>query len=49
MEKAFVWEAPDFSTMTETQTRAWWKRAVTFPDEFSYLSDDAPTGGNQPD
>lgn len=40
MEEAFVWSAPDFSTMTEAQTRKWWSQAVTFPEEFSYLSED---------
>jgi 2-polyprenyl-6-methoxyphenol hydroxylase-like FAD-dependent oxidoreductase len=37
MEDAFVWSAPDFSLMDEDETRSWWKGAVQFPDEFSYL------------
>lgn len=38
MEDAFIWAAPDFSTMSEPQTRAWWSEAVTFPEDFSYVS-----------
>jgi hypothetical protein len=40
MERAFVWEAPDFSTMPESDARAWWKNSITFPDEFSYVTAD---------
>lgn len=40
MEEAFVWSAPDFSLMDQEQARAWWRQAVTFPDEFSYLSEE---------
>jgi 2-polyprenyl-6-methoxyphenol hydroxylase-like FAD-dependent oxidoreductase len=36
MERAFVWDAPDFSKMDEETTATWWKNAVTFPNEFSY-------------
>jgi 2-polyprenyl-6-methoxyphenol hydroxylase-like FAD-dependent oxidoreductase len=39
MEAAFVWHAPDLSTMTEPDARRWWTRSVSFPDEFSYVSD----------
>lgn len=39
MESAFVWDAPDFSTMSEADARAWWTNAITFPDEFSYVSE----------
>jgi len=39
MEKAFVWDAPDFSTLTGEEARAWWHEAITFPDEFSYVRD----------
>lgn len=39
MEKAFVWDAPDFSTLTGEEARAWWREAITFPDEFSYVRD----------
>lgn len=38
MEQAFVWEAPDLSTMSEAETLAWWKRSIAFPEEFSYVS-----------
>lgn len=40
MEGTFGWDAPDFSTMSESQTRAWWTAAVTFPEEFNYVSDE---------
>ncbi len=42
MEAAFVWRAPDFSTMSEAETRSWWKDAVSFPEEFSYVSGTDP-------
>ena len=36
MEKAFIWEQPDFAHANEEETAAWWKASVTFPDNFSY-------------
>jgi 2-polyprenyl-6-methoxyphenol hydroxylase-like FAD-dependent oxidoreductase len=36
MEKAFIWNAPDFSQLDEQTTKTWWKNAVTFPDNFTY-------------
>lgn len=38
MERAFVWDAPDFSTMAESEARVWWMESITFPDDFSYVS-----------
>jgi len=38
MEAAFVWDAPDFSTMSEPEARTWWTEAISFPEEFSYVS-----------
>jgi 2-polyprenyl-6-methoxyphenol hydroxylase-like FAD-dependent oxidoreductase len=38
MERAFVWEAPDFSAMVESTAKAWWTKSITFPDDFSYIS-----------
>lgn len=39
MERAFVWEAPDFSGMAESEAREWWSKSISFPEEFSYVSD----------
>jgi hypothetical protein len=39
MEQAFIWAAPDFSQMDESTTAAWFKEAVTFPEEFSYAAE----------
>ena len=39
MEVAFVWEAPDLSSMTEPDARAWWAKSIAFPEEFSYVSE----------
>ena len=39
MEQAFIWEAPDFSTMNPPETEAWFKKAIAFPDEFTYGKD----------
>jgi 2-polyprenyl-6-methoxyphenol hydroxylase-like FAD-dependent oxidoreductase len=36
MERAFIWDPPDLRTATSDEVAAWWKAAVTFPDEFSY-------------
>ncbi|MGE0124105.1 MAG: hypothetical protein AB7U25_14320 [Vicinamibacterales bacterium] len=38
MERAFVWEAPDFSTMTEPAARAWWTTSIRFPEGFSHIA-----------
>jgi 2-polyprenyl-6-methoxyphenol hydroxylase-like FAD-dependent oxidoreductase len=35
MEQAFIWSAPDFSQMDAETTAAWFKNAVTFPEEFT--------------
>jgi 2-polyprenyl-6-methoxyphenol hydroxylase-like FAD-dependent oxidoreductase len=40
MERAWVWDAPDLSTMGESEARGWWKRSVEFPDEFSYVDEE---------
>lgn len=37
MEQAFVWAAPDFSSMNDFDARLWWSRAISFPDGFSYV------------
>ena len=36
MEKAFIWDAPDFAMMDGRSTETWWKNAVSFPDTFTY-------------
>jgi 2-polyprenyl-6-methoxyphenol hydroxylase-like FAD-dependent oxidoreductase len=36
MEQAWIWAAADFSEMDSETTAAWWKKAVTFPEEFTY-------------
>lgn len=36
MEKAFIWNQPDFAVMDQDTTSAWWKDSITFPDEFNY-------------
>lgn len=36
MEKAFIWEQPDFAHANENEIESWWKASVTFPDNFSY-------------
>jgi 2-polyprenyl-6-methoxyphenol hydroxylase-like FAD-dependent oxidoreductase len=40
MEQAWIWAAADFSRMDAETTAAWWKKAVTFPEEFSYAADE---------
>ena len=47
MEEAFVWDAPDLSEMDEAAAHAWWKAAIQFPDDFSYVADD--TSGERGD
>jgi 2-polyprenyl-6-methoxyphenol hydroxylase-like FAD-dependent oxidoreductase len=36
MERAFIWEPLDFATAEEDAVAQWWKRSVTFPEDFSY-------------
>ena len=36
MEQAFIWDSLDLATADAESTTAWWKAAVTFPEEFSY-------------
>lgn len=38
MEQAFIWNSLDFSAANAESTAAWWKRSVTFPEDFSYES-----------
>jgi glycine/D-amino acid oxidase-like deaminating enzyme len=40
VERAFVWNAPDFSSMTESEARAWCRESISFPDDFRYVSTD---------
>ncbi len=40
MERAFIWDAPDFSQMDADETDAWWKASVTFPEDFTYLAEE---------
>jgi 2-polyprenyl-6-methoxyphenol hydroxylase-like FAD-dependent oxidoreductase len=40
MEQAFIWNSLDLATADATTTAAWWKRAVTFPEEFTYATDE---------
>ena len=36
LEKAFIWEPPDFSEIDESKVSDWWARSVTFPDNFNF-------------
>ncbi len=40
MEQAFIWDPPDLRTATTEEVAAWWRAAVTFPEEFSYQRDE---------
>jgi 2-polyprenyl-6-methoxyphenol hydroxylase-like FAD-dependent oxidoreductase len=40
MEQAFIWNPLDFSQVDEATTAAWWKKSVTFPEEFTYAAED---------
>jgi 2-polyprenyl-6-methoxyphenol hydroxylase-like FAD-dependent oxidoreductase len=40
MEQAWIWAAADFSEMDADTTAAWWKKAVTFPENFTYAADE---------
>ena len=40
MEQAFIWNSLDLAMADEATTAAWWKAAVTFPEEFSYAADE---------
>jgi len=36
MERAFIWDQPDFATMNARSTSQWWKQSITFPENFNY-------------
>jgi hypothetical protein len=36
MEKAYIWEQPDFATVNEETIKEWWKASVTFPENFNH-------------
>jgi hypothetical protein len=40
MEQAFIWDPIDLRTAEADDVAAWWKAAVTFPEEFSYQVED---------
>ncbi len=40
MEQAFIWNSLNLATADATTTAAWWKQAVTFPEEFTYAADE---------
>ncbi len=40
MEQAFIWNSLDLATADAKSTEAWWKQAVTFPEEFTYAADE---------
>ncbi len=39
MEQAFIWNAPDFAKQDQRETKTWWSKAVTFPENFTYQRD----------
>lgn len=36
IERALIWEAPNFSTTDTEATQSWWESSVKFPDGFAY-------------
>ncbi len=36
MEKAFIWDQPDFAEINEGAVIEWWKNSIKFPDDFNY-------------
>lgn len=36
MEKAYIWDQPDFAQAGEEELAAWWRASVRFPDSFNY-------------
>ena len=36
MEQAFIWNSIDLANASTAETQAWWKEAVTFPEDFTY-------------
>ena len=36
MERAFIWEQPDFATIDAEAAADWWKKSIAFPDDFSF-------------
>lgn len=40
MEQAFIWNSLNLATADAESTAAWWKAAVSFPEEYSYEADE---------
>jgi 2-polyprenyl-6-methoxyphenol hydroxylase-like FAD-dependent oxidoreductase len=40
MEQAYIWKPLDLAMADGSATSAWWKRSVTFPDEFTYETEE---------
>lgn len=40
MEQAFIWSSLNLATADAETTKAWWRAAVTFPEDFTYEADD---------
>jgi len=40
MEQAFIWDSIDLATASGDDVAAWWKAAVTFPEEFTYQAEE---------
>lgn len=40
MEQAFIWNSLDLASADAATTTAWWKEAVTFPDDFTYAREE---------
>ena len=38
MEQAFIWNQPNFAKMDQGSTKEWWKKSITFPENFNYSS-----------
>jgi 2-polyprenyl-6-methoxyphenol hydroxylase-like FAD-dependent oxidoreductase len=36
MERAFIWNPPDFAHAEKARLKKWWKESVTFPENFNY-------------
>jgi 2-polyprenyl-6-methoxyphenol hydroxylase-like FAD-dependent oxidoreductase len=36
MERAFIWDQPDFATIDERSVVEWWKKSISFPKNFNH-------------
>lgn len=43
LERAYLWQVPDFARLTKQEARSWWSASVSQPDGFGFFGSDEPS------